>query len=1181
MSVFEPISLPAVGDLERKFQIGELPLEVIGGCSKSAWAFFFSQRLPDRNKARPQVHVFAMAEDLERFKQAVQTFRPALNLHVLPAFDVDPYSGLNPGASTVSQRLGWLHAASSADRASSTSCFFLATVEALSQNTLPFDVFHSLSLKIERGMVLPPDFLEQLSRLGYQSAPTVEDVGQYSQRGGILDVYSSALTDPIRIELFGDTVESLRTFDPESQKSIGEIPSASIIPFREATWAEHQVEGIIASVVADTTHRPVLDSDLSEVRRALSLGLSVYAMDLLLPYCFEKPGSPFDYFSEVPEVWIHGLSEVLHASDALIAERKSGFASAEAQVLRPPVERLYRPFKDWPFPDRSFVLNTETLDMVLSQEEKKFQVRWQSVALSDFSKTSVSLFSSRENHVVYLKQKFEQWRSDKSLIAVFCHTVSSLQRMTSLLQSTGLKVKAIPEGDFRWQTLVEDQASGHFDIAVVPRPLPESFRAPEEKLVFISESDIWGSKRANRSKKHDARFRAEAQALAFGDLKPGDYIVHRLHGIGIYDGLQTMSVDGVQVEYIQLRYKDNDRLYIPVYRVAQLQKYSGPSQATAVDKLGGPGWQKTTGKVKKQVRDIASSLLKLYSERTLVERDPAPPIDDDFHRFEDLFPYDETIDQLDAIESVLKDMTSLKPMDRLVCGDVGFGKTEVAMRAAFRAVQAGRQVAVVAPTTILTFQHLETFKKRMTGWPIEIRSLNRFVSAGEVKKTISDLKNGTVDIVIGTHRLFSRDIGFNNLGLLIVDEEQKFGVAHKEKIRQLRASVDTLVLSATPIPRTLNMSLVGLRDISIINTPPEDRLPTRTFVCKFEEDTVRKAIQSEIKRGGQVFFLHNRVQTIHEVSARVRDIVPEARIAVAHGQMPEDQLEKTMLSFLRHEVDVLISTAIVESGMDIPRANTIFIDQAHQFGVSQLYQLRGRVGRSKERAYCYLIIPKDRKLDADAQERIKIIQENTALGSGIKVAHYDLELRGSGDILGAEQSGHINAVGYEMFMELLDEAVSELRGSPAKTLSIEPEINLRVSAFIPDNYIKDIRARLSFYKSLSSVSSQEDLEAIEADLRDQFGPLPDQVLNLLGVMLIRKICKDLGVKDVSAGAASINLAFTDQTPLPPAEVIRLTKMENKKYSISPDQKLKIRMTDTTWPKVLDELTFLLRLCSKL
>jgi transcription-repair coupling factor (superfamily II helicase) len=637
-----------------------------------------------------------------------------------------------------------------------------------------------------------------------------------------------------------------------------------------------------------------------------------------------------------------------------------------------------------------------------------------------------------------------------------------------------------------------------------------------------------------------------------------------------------MPINGIPAEFIQLAYKDGDKLYLPIYRIGQIQKYSGPAGAGLIDKLGGLQWQKTKAKVRNQLRELAADLLALYAKRAQATRAPFPPEDDDFAKFEGAFPYDETEDQLKAIADILRDLGSDRPMDRLVCGDVGFGKTEIAMRAAFKAIQARRQVAVLAPTTVLTFQHFETFSRRFRQWPVTIKALNRFVPNNEARQAIEAAKEGKVDILIGTHRLLSKDVAFKDLGLMIVDEEQKFGVTHKEKIKRFRANVDCLTLSATPIPRTLNMSLVGMRDLSIINTPPVDRLPTRTFVCKYDAETIRKAILAEIARGGQVFFLHNRVQSIYSTADELRQVVPEARMRVGHGQMDEHELEKTMVAFFSHEIDVLVCTTIIESGIDNPRANTMFIDNAQQFGLSQLYQLRGRVGRSKERAYCYLLIPGNRRLEADAQERLKVIQENTALGSGFRIAHHDLELRGAGNLLGEDQSGQIDAVGYEMYLELLENAMREAKGEEVED-AIEPDINVRIAALIPDTYIGDIRIRLSYYKALSEIGEAEDLDRIEEELRDQFGPPPPPVINLMGLMLIRRHCRELGVRDLSSAQKSISLAFTDKTPIKPERIVRLAQLQPKKFSLTPDSRLVVRMPEIAWPLINEELLELRKL----
>ncbi|MGZ3691435.1 MAG: transcription-repair coupling factor, partial [Pseudobdellovibrio sp.] len=814
--------------------------------------------------------------------------------------------------------------------------------------------------------------------------------------------------------------------------------------------------------------------------------------------------------------------------------------------------------------------NLSFLNDEAANEER---INYSTLPLTEFSLLAQNMTPASEAWFKAAQPKMHGWLEAENKIFISTKNPTQTDRLKSILTKLGLSFDTADSQDFRWQEWVESPDR----VTLIERVLPSTVYFTDEKMIFLRSDDFFGKKQRTGNQTAYEQFSSKAKSLAFGDLKPNDLVVHIKHGIGVYEGLKIMNIGGAESEYIQVGYKDKDKLYLPVYRVGQLQKFSGAAQTSLLDKLGGTGWEKTKIKVKAHLRDIAAELLQLYAKRAELHR-PALPLDEiTSNQFEKGFPYDETQDQLRAISDIQKDFSGPKPMDRLVCGDVGFGKTEVAMRAAFQAVQNKKQVAVLAPTTVLTFQHLETFKKRFHGWNFEIHSLNRFVSPADQKKTLAALKDGKVDILIGTHRLLSKDVQFKDLGLLIIDEEQKFGVVHKEKIKKMKTSVDTLTLSATPIPRTLNMSFTGMRDLSIINTAPVDRLPTRTFISKFDPELIRKAMQSEISRGGQVYFIHNRVQSIYGVADEIKQIMPDARIRVAHGQMDEDSLESAMLAFFHHEIDILVCTAIVESGMDVPRANTMFIDQAHMFGLSQLYQLRGRVGRSKARAFCYLLLPKDKKIDKDAQERLKIIQDNSALGSGIRIAQYDLELRGAGNILGDDQSGHVNSVGYELYMDLLNEALSEAKGEAHADRELDPEINLRVPALIPDSYISDIRIRLSYYKALSEISSNEEMDRIEEELKDQFGPIPEPVVNLMGLMLIRKQCKELGVRDISAGLKNISLIFTEKTKLKPETAIQLAMRENKKYSITPDQRLNIRMNTITWSNVYEELNYLIAL----
>ncbi len=1175
----EPLTLDTIASLSRALEVRAPPIHLAGVHSCASLGLLLSQTHSGRPAKRPLVIVTPDHETAERLMQSIEFFDPFRPIHLLPAFDVDPYSGLYPNPRVIASRLRWLYQATRAYEGE----IFVASVEALMQKTLPFQVFNSSTRVIERGSELPKDFASYLAALGYTSVPTVEDVGSFTLRGGVIDIFSPAHSYPVRLELFGDTVETLRFFDPSTQLSlensafIEKAAAAVLLPAREVLYSDDNRQRLARALSQDSAVHASSQEARREVLRAITQGQPFYGIDYLIPFFYENPDSPLQFFSCPVDYWIFHELEATRKADEVFARLKKGFTESHSSHFQIPVEKLYVEFEKLELPPESTSIYINTT--VLGQNHEDAPLEMTTFSLQDFAANAQPLVTKIDQLSQYLGGKFQEWQDLHYRVFVACNTQSSLERLKALFEKANIPTLAVNSDVYTWSQTLEQMARAPV-VALVARRLPESFRIPSEHFVFLRDEDIWGKRglrRQNIQPDMEAPL-ARSQALSFGDLNPGDLVVHRVHGVARYEGLKVMRIEGAEAEFIELGYRDGDRLYLPIYRIGQLHKFVGPSGDHMIDKLGTNSWSKAKTKVRSHLRDIASKLLALYAKRAEIYRAPLSPPDNNFVEFENLFPYDETPDQLHAISDILNDFRKERPMDRLICGDVGFGKTEVAMRAAFKVVEDHKQVAIIAPTTILTFQHYENFKKRFSGWAVEIRELNRFVSSRDVKKTLADLRDGKVDIVIGTHRLLSRDVEFKNLGLLIIDEEQKFGVTHKERLRHLRENVDTLAMSATPIPRTLNMSLVGIRDMSLINTPPEDRLPTRTFVVKSDDATIAKAIESEIARGGQVFFLHNRVQTIDEVAARIRKIVPAARIAIAHGQMEEDALEKAMLKVFHHEVDVLICTSIIESGMDIPRANTILIDNAHTFGLSQLYQLRGRVGRSHDRAYCYLLLPQDRRIDAEAAERLKVIQENTALGSGIRVAQYDLELRGAGDILGESQSGHINAVGYELYLELLEEAVSAQKGDSSTDAELEPEMNLRISALFPDTYIPDIRMRLYYYKVLSQIRSEEDIDRIEEELRDQFGPPPEQVLNLLGLMYIRRLCRDLGVRDISASKLSLTLSFTEKTTLPTDEIIRLTTRENKKYQLAPDQRLKIRMNEITWPRVVDELLSLLALC---
>jgi transcription-repair coupling factor (superfamily II helicase) len=1159
--------------LDRELSLGHKNMLISGASGLTPIALVLSQSFSKNISHLPHLVIFSRSQDVLKFQQMISFFDPSRSCHILPEYDVSPYSGLDPNPKFQAKRIAFLYRA----QAARPGEIFATTVSALMQKTIPFDVLTKSSKVFRKDDVIDESFSDYLGELGYQSSPYVEDVGHFATRGGIIDLFTPFHPHPVRISLFGDQVESLRYFSIVDQCSLQEIDSLHILPCRETIWDEDRLEKLILKFRQSVGERDVDKSEYEETLRSITRKTSFQGQEFCLPMFYDQLSGPLDHFCDDLTVWFSDPLEIFRQSDQIISDLKTEFQDSAKNLILPEVENLYKKFEELQFSSstrRIFVSPIDTFDSSSSKSEQqqRYKVSYSTFSILELSNSLGSQTVGSENWLKTLHHKISSWIEEGYHVFIGTKGRSQIERLRLFFEKINLKYNlALPE-EHLW-----GEWSSKAGLTILSHPCSESIRLTEERLVFIKDEDLLGKKSKVKSSTASEDFHKQAKRLSFGDLKPGDLVVHVQHGIGIYEGLKIMQIGGVDSEFIQVAYKDKDKLYLPVYRVGQLQKYSGNSGLTVLDKLGGQAWEKTKSKVKSHVRDLASDLLQVYAKRAELNRPAFQFSQEQYTSFELGFPYDETEDQLTAISYIQKDLTSTKPMDRLICGDVGFGKTEVAMRATFVAAAAKKQVAVLAPTTVLTFQHFENFKARFKSWPFVIRELNRFVSPADVKKTLLELKEGKVDIIIGTHRLLSKDVEFKDLGLLIIDEEQKFGVAHKEKIRKIKSGVDTLAMSATPIPRTLNMSLVGIRDLSLINTAPVDRLPTRTFVCKWDDDSIRKAIDSEISRGGQVFFIHNRVQSIYSIADQVRNICPNARIAIGHGQMDEEQLEKVMIGFFNHEIDVLVCTTIVESGMDIPKANTMFIDQAHMMGLSQLYQLRGRVGRSKLRAYCYLIVPKDKKLDKDAQERLKVLQENTALGSGIKIAQYDLELRGAGNLLGEEQSGHINSVGYELFMDLLNEAIHELKGEPAEDYNLEPEINLRIPALIPEKYISDIRIRLSYYKALADINSPEELDKIENELKDQFGEIPEATLNLMGLMLIRSECRKLGVKDIGAGLKNVSLLFSEKTKMRPETVIKLAMRENKKYSITPDNRLNIRMNNISWPSVYEELQYLLKL----
>ena len=907
---------------------------------------------------------------------------------------------------------------------------------------------------------------EHLQAAGYERVATVTAVGQWSVRGGIVDVFSPARSTPVRLELFGDEVESLRAFDPTTQRSTEALASVAVLPL---------VPGA-AGLASLLTYLPPHAACIVEDPAVLEAG----------------DGEPD------------------------VRAALGGRPRVDCQLLVGSAPGAFR-------------LETRSVETFRGQ----------------FRRVAGAIAG---------------WRAEGFRVRLWAGDAPTARRLSEILRDHDLDAPVAP-------TLL-----GGEGLAVVVGGVSAGFECPALALVCLTETELFGARRAVRRR---PAYQRGGGVNAFTDLAPGDLVVHVEHGIGRYGGLATLAVDGQEADYLLLDYAEGDRLYLPVQRMAAISKYVGAGEGAArLDKLGGTSWQKTKESVRASVRQIAGDLLQLYAARQVLEGTPISPDTPWQHEFEAAFPFEETPDQRAAIGQVRDDLERARPMERLVCGDVGYGKTEVAMRAALKVALDGHQVAVLVPTTILAQQHWGTFRERLAPYPVRVEMLSRFRSPREQKAILEGLKAGTVDVIIATHRLLSKDVVFRDLGLLVVDEEHRFGVTHKERLKQLRKTVHVLTLTATPIPRTLSMALSGIRDLSVIETPPADRLAVETVVCRFDAHVIKDAIERELARGGQVFVVHNRIQSLPALVRFLQRLCPRARIAVAHGQMPEAQLEKTMLQYVAGEFDVLASTAIVESGLDIPASNTIIINRADRLGLAQLYQLRGRVGRDRLQAYAYLLIPADGQVDGTAAKRLRVIQELTELGSGLKVALRDLEIRGAGNLLGAEQHGQIEAVGFDLYLRLLEQSVRELKGEPVEE-ELDPVITVDVTAHLPERYVPEPGERLGLYKRLAGLRTLEELAEVRAELRDRFGALPVATEQLLDVVALRVRATALRLEKLEARGGRALLTFAAGTPVTPERLLGLLRTRSRRLRLVREFVLEATVPPGPWRAVHAALAQLL------
>jgi transcription-repair coupling factor (superfamily II helicase) len=968
-----------------------------------------------------------------------------------PSQEVDPYRGLAPHLHVASARARALHGA-----VAGTARIVVASAVALLPRVARPDEISNASRELRPGDDIPPELLvDLLAEAGFTREDPVDQHGEFSVRGGIIDVFPAGAVEPVRIEFIGDTVESIRRYDPATQRSTAAVDHVSIVPLRDS-FGDSQAAPVLGATAFDhfsahgAPHFVVIEGD--EAARAA-----------------EK-------FHE----------QLLASYEELTSGRRA--ARTAGQAAQPPSALVV----GWDDVGARLATATRFDQLAIEPEAEGAPAATRHVACQP----AVEFRGRVQDWVGEVRQARERGET----VVFLAETQGRAERLLELSRDYGLLAQPLDRA--------EDAHAAA--LLVGTGSLSRGFRLPDAGVVLYAETDVFEEeRRASSPERRRSATRAFLSNLR--DLKLGDYVVHVDHGIGEFVGLKQIQVNvGETQEFMELRYHGEDKLFVPVERLDLVQKYTGASKPP-VDRLGGTTWERAKTRVKKAMRDMAEELLKLYAARKTVT---GHSFSADTHwqqEFEDAFPYDLTTDQSTAIADIKADMESPTPMDRLLCGDVGYGKTEVAMRAAFKAVMDGKQVAFLAPTTILAFQHQKTLRERFAAFPVRIDMVSRFRTKGEIAQVLEDLGAGKVEIIVGTHRLLSKDVQFRDLGLLVVDEEQRFGVAHKEKIKQLRKKVDVLTMTATPIPRTLNMSLVGIRDMSIIETPPKDRLSIQTNVVKFDAQVIGRAIRQEMARGGQVYVVHNRVESIYSIANLVTRLVPEAKVVVGHGQMTEDQLEKAMFDFVSRRFDVLVATTIVENGLDIPNANTIVINRADRYGLAQLYQLRGRVGRSDRPAYAYLMIPPEDNLSPIAKRRLAAIREFSDLGSGFRVAALDLEIRGAGNLLGGEQSGQIETVGFEMYMKLLEQTVRELKGEE-----------------IEDAYIPDMNQRLMVYRQMASARKEQELEQVLAEVRDRYGPLPISVLNLADYGRIRIMADRLGVESLDAEGQTVVIRFRQQ-----------------------------------------------------
>ena len=1139
-----------------KFDIHSNQTHAIGGVPSGLEPLLVAELACDHANG-PVIYVTSDDSHMASAAEALAFFAPAVSVFGFPAWDCLPYDRVSPRADILGERVQTL------TRLAATPILepsvLLTTINSFIQRVPVADQFQESGFHIaERSRLDTDRLIAFLERNGFNRAGTVREAGEYAIRGGIFDIFPASHPNPVRVDLFGDEVESLREFDALSQKSIRKLAEFGLNAVSELIIEQDSIERFrtgYRGLFGDVADDPLYE--------AVSAGHRIAGAEHWLPLFAKGMAKISDYLPDAPILLQDQFAPALDARMEAITDffdARMSWLDSQKTGEKDSGNSIYRPLP----PDRLYLSGAEIEDMLRKRKIVQFSpfsapestatghvdlggrrmVRFSDPDSADTARTTENNFDKAVGSIKKLLDS-------KTRVFVSAYSAGSRERLSVLFEDHGLRNRFHADS---W----EDAIKGPGDqVGFITLGLAEGFIC--NRFAILTEQDVLGERLIRQTSR---RKRGEAFLADISELSAGDVVVHVEHGLGRYEGLETIEAAGAPHDCLRVIYDGGDRLYVPVENIELLSRFGSGDSAVSLDRLGGAAWQARKSKLKERLREIAEELIKTAAARTLRPGRKLSIDDHVYAEFSARFPFQETDDQLSAISDTLEDLHSGRPMDRLICGDVGFGKTEVALRATFSAVMAGGQVAVIAPTTLLVRQHFASFTERFRGYPVEVRQLSRLVSAKDAAATREGLAGGAVDIVVGTHALLSKNVGFHDLALLIVDEEQHFGVNHKERLKQLRTDVHVLTLSATPIPRTLQMALSGVKDMSIIATPPVDRLAVRTFVMPSDPVTLREAIMRERFRGGQIFYVCPRISDLDPVAEELRELVPGVRIAMAHGQMPVSQLEEVMNAFYDGRVDLLLSTQIVESGLDIPNANTLIIHRADMFGLAQLYQLRGRIGRSKVRAYCYLTLPPKTPLGETATKRLEVMQSLDSLGAGFTLASHDLDIRGAGNLLGDEQSGHIREVGVELYQQMLEEAVAAARsGEDAGTVGDDgwsPTISLGTAVLIPESFVPDLNARLSLYRRASSLETSSEIDSFSAELVDRFGQLPHEVESLLQIIAIKQLCKKAGIEKMEAGPKGAVLKFHNDRFEPLDRLIGFIQQEPRNITLRPDHQLVVR-----------------------